>query len=69
MTTLKTAGEIRGVMDALKFAVVASYFDKDDDEIDPYVVFEKVPVNAFNEYVKDCGLRFDFSPSMIGVSW
>ncbi len=58
MTTSKTTDEIRGVMDVLKLDVVASYFDKDDDEIDPYVVYEGVSVDAFNEYVGDGeGLR------------
>ncbi|GMF12764.1 unnamed protein product [Phytophthora lilii] len=58
MTTSKSADEIRGVMDALKLDLVASYFDKDDDEIDPYVVCEGVSVDAFNEYVGDGeGLR------------
>ncbi|GMF27560.1 unnamed protein product [Phytophthora lilii] len=49
MTTANTADEIRGVMDALKLDVVASYFDQDDDEIDPYVVCEGVSVDAFND--------------------
>ncbi|POM74870.1 Hypothetical protein PHPALM_8099 [Phytophthora palmivora] len=58
MTTANTADDIRGVMDALKLDVVASYFDQDDDEIDPYVVCEGVSVDAFNEYVGDGeGLR------------
>ncbi|DBA03067.1 TPA: hypothetical protein N0F65_003314 [Lagenidium giganteum] len=58
MTTLKTADDIRGVMDALKLDVVASYFDKDDDEIEPYVVCNGVSIDAFNEYVGDGeGLR------------
>ncbi|GMF19424.1 unnamed protein product [Phytophthora lilii] len=58
MTTSKTADEIRGVMDALKLEVIASYFDQDDDEIDPYVVCEGVSVTAFNKYVGDGeGLR------------
>ncbi|GMF36364.1 unnamed protein product [Phytophthora lilii] len=58
MTTSKTADEIRRVMDALKLDVVASYFVKDDDEIDPYVVCDGVSVDAFNEYVGDGeGLR------------
>ncbi|GMF47803.1 unnamed protein product [Phytophthora lilii] len=58
MTTSKTADEIRGVMDALKLEVIASYFDQDDDEIDPYVVCEGVSVTAFNQYVGDGeGLR------------
>ncbi|GMF49253.1 unnamed protein product [Phytophthora fragariaefolia] len=58
MTTSKTAEEIRGVMDALKLDVVASYLDEDDDEIDPYVVCEGVSVTAFNKYVGDGeGLR------------
>ncbi|KAF4131700.1 hypothetical protein GN958_ATG19103 [Phytophthora infestans] len=52
MTTSKTANEIRGVMDALKLEVIASYFDQDDDEI------EGVSVTAFNTYVGDGeGLR------------
>ncbi|GMF25789.1 unnamed protein product [Phytophthora lilii] len=69
MTTLKTADEIRGVMHALKLDVVASYFDQDDDEIDPYVVCEGVSVDAFNqlETVKDCGFHFDFSALMMGA--
>ncbi|KUF77430.1 hypothetical protein AM587_10002007 [Phytophthora nicotianae] len=58
MTTSKTADEIRGVMDALKLEVIASYFEQDDDEIDPYVVCEGVSVTAFNKYVGDGeGLR------------
>jgi hypothetical protein len=58
MTTSKTAAEVRGIMDALNLDVVASYFDKDDDEIDPYVVCEGVSVTAFNQYVGDGeGLR------------
>ncbi|GMF33550.1 unnamed protein product [Phytophthora lilii] len=58
MTTSKTADEIRGVMDALKLEVIASYFDQDDDEIDPYVVCKGVSVTAFNKYVGDGeGLR------------
>ncbi|KAE9024048.1 hypothetical protein PF010_g3671 [Phytophthora fragariae] len=58
MTTSKTADEIRSIMDALKLDVVASYFDNDDDEIDPYVACEGVSVTAFNKYVGDGeGLR------------
>ncbi|ETI31413.1 hypothetical protein F443_21604 [Phytophthora nicotianae P1569] len=58
MTTSKTADEIGGVMDALKLEVIASYFEQDDDEIDPYVVCEGVSVTAFNKYVGDGeGLR------------
>ncbi|KAF4140518.1 putative Uma2 domain-containing protein [Phytophthora infestans] len=58
MTTSKTADEIRGVMDALKLEVIATYFDQDDDELDPYVVCEGVSIAAFNEYVGDGeGLR------------
>ncbi|GMF22543.1 unnamed protein product [Phytophthora lilii] len=53
MTTANTADEIRGVMNALNLDVVASYFDNDDDEIEPYVVCEGVSVDAFNEYVGD----------------
>ncbi|ETN20010.1 hypothetical protein PPTG_03110 [Phytophthora nicotianae INRA-310] len=45
-------------MGALKLEVIASYFDQDDDEIDPYVVCEGVSVTAFNKYVGDGeGLR------------
>jgi hypothetical protein len=58
MTTSKSANDIRGVMNALKLDVVASYFDQDADEIDPYVVCEGVSVTAFNQYVGDGeGLR------------
>ncbi|KAK1936787.1 hypothetical protein P3T76_010222 [Phytophthora citrophthora] len=58
MTTLKTADDIRVAIDALELDEVASYFDQDDDEIDPYVVCEGVSIDAFNEYVGDGeGLR------------
>ncbi|DAZ96339.1 TPA: hypothetical protein N0F65_007989 [Lagenidium giganteum] len=58
MTTLKTADDIRVAIDALELDAVASYFDNDDDEIDPYVVCEGVSIAAFNEYVGDGeGLR------------
>ncbi|KAK1928712.1 hypothetical protein P3T76_015815 [Phytophthora citrophthora] len=58
MTTLKTANDIRVAIDALELDEVASYFDQDDDEIDPYVVCEGVSIDAFNEYVGDGeGLR------------
>ncbi|GMF46278.1 unnamed protein product [Phytophthora lilii] len=58
MTTLKTANDIRVAIDALELDAVASYFDNDDDEIDPYVVCEGVSIAAFNEYVGDGeGLR------------
>ncbi|KAK1936794.1 hypothetical protein P3T76_010229 [Phytophthora citrophthora] len=58
MTTLKTANDIRVAIDALELDEVASYFDEDDDEIDPYVVCEGVSIDAFNEYVGDGeGLR------------
>ncbi|KAF4145743.1 hypothetical protein GN958_ATG05060 [Phytophthora infestans] len=58
MTTSKTADEILVVVDALNLEVVASYFDQDDNEIDPYVVCEGVIVTAFNKYVGDGeGLR------------
>ncbi|DBA03210.1 TPA: hypothetical protein N0F65_003930 [Lagenidium giganteum] len=58
MTTLKTADDIRVAIDALELDAVASYFDIDDDEIDPYVVCEGVSIAAFNEYVGDGeGLR------------
>ena len=53
MTTLKTADESRGEMHALKLDVVASYFDKDVDEIEPYVVCNGVSIDAFNKYVGD----------------
>ncbi|CEG50324.1 uncharacterized protein PHALS_08043 [Plasmopara halstedii] len=53
-----TANEICAVMDALKLDEIASYFDQDGDEIDPYVVCEGVSVDAFNEYVGEGeGLR------------
>ncbi|KAL8001174.1 hypothetical protein Plhal703r1_c19g0085571 [Plasmopara halstedii] len=58
MTTANTADEIRVAIDALELDVVASYFDNDDDEIDPYVVCEGVSIAAFNKYVGDGeGLR------------
>ncbi|KAG1710986.1 hypothetical protein DVH05_013706 [Phytophthora capsici] len=58
MTTLKTTDDIRVAIDALELDAVASYFDNDDDEIDPYVVCEGVSIAAFNEYVGDGeGLR------------
>ncbi|KAF4135408.1 hypothetical protein GN958_ATG15401 [Phytophthora infestans] len=58
MTTLKTVDDIRVAIDALELDVAASYFDNDDDEIDPYVVCEGVSIAAFNEYVGDGeGLR------------
>ncbi|KAF0716328.1 Aste57867_2902 [Aphanomyces stellatus] len=40
-------------MNALKFDDVASYFDHDDDDIDPYVVCDGVSVRAFNAFVGD----------------
>lgn len=62
MTTLKTAIEIRRVMNGLNLDQVASYFDR-DHKIDPYVACEGVSVDAFNEYVGDgeglrIGVRF-----------
>ncbi|KAL8023516.1 hypothetical protein Plhal710r2_c006g0028101 [Plasmopara halstedii] len=58
MTTANTADEIRVAIDALELDAVASYFDNDDDEIDPYVVCEGVSIAAFNKYVGDGeGLR------------
>lgn len=51
MTTANATDEIHGVMNALNLDVVATYFDNDDDEIDPYVVCQKVSVTAFNEYM------------------
>ncbi|KUF82379.1 Carboxy-terminal domain RNA polymerase II polypeptide A small phosphatase 1 [Phytophthora nicotianae] len=58
MTTLNTADDIRVAIDALELDAVASYFDNDDDEIDPYVVCEGVSIAALNEYVGDGeGLR------------
>ncbi|KUF82571.1 hypothetical protein AM587_10003160 [Phytophthora nicotianae] len=58
MTTLNTADDIRVAIDALELDAVASYFDNDDDEIDPYVVCEGVSLAALNEYVGDGeGLR------------
>ncbi|KAF4140015.1 hypothetical protein GN958_ATG10765 [Phytophthora infestans] len=58
MTTSKTADDIRVAIDALELDAVASYFDNDDDEIDPFVVCEGVSIAAFNEYVGDGeGLR------------
>ncbi|OWZ11708.1 hypothetical protein PHMEG_00015236 [Phytophthora megakarya] len=63
MTTPKTADEIRSALDALELDVVASYYDGDDDEIDPYVICEGVSIDTFNEFVGDSeglriGLRF-----------
>ena len=63
MRTSKTASDIRELLDALDLDVVASYFDTDDDDIDPYVVCEGVSVAAFNRYVGDgeglrVGVRF-----------
>ncbi|KAL7994647.1 hypothetical protein Plhal703r1_c51g0155421 [Plasmopara halstedii] len=58
MTTANTADEIRVAIDALELDAVASYFDNDDDEIDPYVLCEGVSIAAFNKYVGDGeGLR------------
>ncbi|KUF95313.1 hypothetical protein AM588_10005487 [Phytophthora nicotianae] len=58
MTTLNTADDIRVAIDALELDAVASYFDNDDDEIDPYVVCEGVSIDALNEYAGDGeGLR------------
>ncbi|KAL8001147.1 hypothetical protein Plhal703r1_c19g0085301 [Plasmopara halstedii] len=58
MTTANTADEIRVAIDALELDAVASFFDNDDDEIDPYVVCEGVSIAAFNKYVGDGeGLR------------
>ncbi|ETV93456.1 hypothetical protein H310_12507 [Aphanomyces invadans] len=57
-TLPRTAHEILGIMKALKLDDVARHFDKDDDDIDPYVVCEGVSVDAFNAYVGDGeGLR------------
>ncbi|GMF45363.1 unnamed protein product [Phytophthora fragariaefolia] len=44
MTTSKTADEIRGIIDARNLDVVASHFDQDNADVDPYVVCEGVSV-------------------------
>ncbi|KAF0716356.1 Aste57867_2890 [Aphanomyces stellatus] len=57
-TLPRTARDILRKINALKLDDVASYFDKDDDDIDPYVVCDGVSVDAFNAYVGDGeGLR------------
>ncbi|KAI9912894.1 hypothetical protein PsorP6_006649 [Peronosclerospora sorghi] len=38
-------------MNGLNLKVVENYFDKDDDDIGPYVVCDGVSVNAFNTYI------------------
>ncbi|OQR83081.1 hypothetical protein THRCLA_10991, partial [Thraustotheca clavata] len=58
LTLPRTARDILDRINSLNLDDVASYFDKDDDDIDPYVVCEGVSVDAFNAYVGDGeGLR------------
>ena len=45
----RTANDIRQIIHELD--VVARHFDQDVDEIDPYVVFDSVSVDAFDAYV------------------
>ncbi|RHX99457.1 hypothetical protein DYB36_006863 [Aphanomyces astaci] len=52
-TLTRTSRQILGIMNGLELDDVASYFDKDDDDIDPYVVCDGVSVEAFNAYVGD----------------
>jgi hypothetical protein len=47
----KIAHDILHRINALNLNDVASYFTKDDDEIDPYFVCDGVSVDAFNAYV------------------
>ncbi|KAF0715504.1 Aste57867_3342 [Aphanomyces stellatus] len=57
-TLSRTAYDILDRINSLNLEDVASYFDKDDDDIDPYVVCDGVSVDAFNAYVGDGeGLR------------
>jgi hypothetical protein len=57
-TLARTARDILDIINSLNLDAVASYFDKDDDSIDPYAVCEGVSVDAFNAYVGDGeGLR------------
>ncbi|KAF0753764.1 hypothetical protein AaE_005593 [Aphanomyces astaci] len=54
----RTVREILDTMNALRLDDVASYFDKEGHDIDPYVVCEGVSVHALNAYVGDGeGLR------------
>jgi hypothetical protein len=57
-TLPRTARDILDRINSLNLEDVASHFDKDDDDIDPYVVCDGVSVDAFNAYVGDGeGLR------------
>ncbi|RHY21687.1 hypothetical protein DYB32_009732 [Aphanomyces invadans] len=54
----RTAREILGIFKALRLDDVARHFDTDEEDIDPYVVCDRVSVDAFNAYVGDGeGLR------------
>ncbi|ETP00575.1 hypothetical protein F441_22031, partial [Phytophthora nicotianae CJ01A1] len=66
-TQSKTAREIRDIIDALEFDDIASYFEQDDDEIDPYVVCDGVSVGAFNRYIGD-GERLRFALRFLQLS-
>ncbi|KAH9103210.1 hypothetical protein AeMF1_020402 [Aphanomyces euteiches] len=58
LTLPRTARDILDRINSLNLDDVARYFDKDDDDIDPYVVCDGVSVGAFNAYVGDGeGLR------------